>query len=117
MKGIETKKLIVSYILLELVTISTVTGSQAVGDGALPLLHPEIDGSHKGAGEVDLSESSVGGPRGILTVTRCGFKVRRLHKHFLARFWGRGKNRTTYPDSKPVAGRVKICLCKLELLN
>ena len=26
--------------------------------------------------------------------TRCGFKVRRLLKHFLAQFWGRGKNRT-----------------------
>jgi hypothetical protein len=26
---------------------------------------------------------------------RHSFKVRRLHKHFLARFWGRGKNRTT----------------------
>ena len=27
--------------------------------------------------------------------TRRGFKVRRLHNDFLARFWGRGKNRTT----------------------
>jgi response regulator of citrate/malate metabolism len=26
--------------------------------------------------------------------TRRGFKVRRLHNDFLARFWGRGKNRT-----------------------
>ena len=27
--------------------------------------------------------------------TQCGFKVRRLHNDFLARFWGCGKNRTT----------------------
>ena len=27
--------------------------------------------------------------------TRRGFEVRRLHKHFPARFWWRGKNRTT----------------------
>ena len=27
--------------------------------------------------------------------TRRGFKVRRLHNDFLARFWGRGKNRTS----------------------
>ena len=28
--------------------------------------------------------------------TRQGFEVRRLHKHFPARFWWRGKNRTKY---------------------
>ena len=38
--------------------------------------------------------------------TRQGFKVRRLHKHFPARFWGRGKNRTTRVTELAAAGVV-----------
>ena len=29
-------------------------------------------------------------------MTRRGLKVRRLHKHFAARFWGRGKHKTKF---------------------
>jgi len=41
--------------------------------------------------------------------TRRGFEVRRLHKHFSARFWWRGKNRTTAYILQPCFFEIPRC--------
>jgi len=37
---------------------------------------------------------------------QCGFKVRRLHKHFLVWFWGHGKKLTSYIMSQGTTSHV-----------
>ena len=43
-------------------------------------------------------------------LTRCGSKVRTLHKHFLTRFGGRGNKQTSYREQRYDFTYIEICL-------